>query len=138
MKLDINFVRDVLLTFEHLETFDEDGLLLPISIPQIEESELMAEHERSEILYTIRMLRDAGLIACHNLHGKGPFFPDFRSEDGLTFAGHQYLANIRDNTVWKKVIDKVATIGGTVSLSVIKAISEGTVSAILKKELAIL
>jgi hypothetical protein len=38
----------------------------------------------------------------------------------MTWAGHEFLANARNNTVWKKVTSQITAKVGTVSVEVVK------------------
>lgn len=93
----------------------------------------LAKYDRAQLLYTFRMLIDAGFISCHAQYTKDLFVPFFASSDGLTYQGHQYIANIRDDNVWKKMLQKLAHIGGTASLAVISSVCEGIAKGILDK-----
>ena len=48
---------------------------------------------------------------------------------GLTMKGHEFLANARNNTVWKKVLAKAQAEGSSVSVTVLN----GLLSAAAKK-----
>lgn len=48
---------------------------------------------------------------------------------GLTMKGHEFLANARNNTVWKKVLAKAQTEGQSISVTVLN----GLLSAAAKK-----
>ena len=42
----------------------------------------------------------------------------------LTWDGHDLLESIRDDNVWKQVREKIALVGGSVSLAVLKAVAD--------------
>lgn len=108
MKRDTNLIREILLVVEE-------------SINDLHSSGMEFEgHTRSQIDYNIELLWDAGWV-------KGI---DARSMVGfelmnmqLTWEGHDFLDNIRDEGIWAKVVDKLKSVSGTASLEVIKGIA---------------
>jgi hypothetical protein len=43
----------------------------------------------------------------------------------LTWAGHDYLDSVRDQTIWNKTVEAVAETGGSAALEVVKAVAMG-------------
>ena len=131
MKLEPNCVRDLLLTLEEVESIDDEGFLKGFSINQFIKAKRMSKYSRGQILYTFRMIKDGGLVSYHGHYQGGMFIHQFGTEDGITYAGHQFLASIRDNTVWRKALDKLANISGTASLAIIKTLCDGIIQTML-------
>ena len=49
----------------------------------------------------------------------------------VTSAGHDFIDAIRDDTIWEKTKDKVAKVGGSVSLGTLTEIATSIVRAVL-------
>ena len=99
MKLNYDCVRSVLLTVEKSKTIDEELNLNPLAVETIFEQ--LPKYEDSEILYTIEKLKEAGYINAA-LHFAAGHFID-GAVSSITYSGHEYLDNIREPEVWKKV-----------------------------------
>ena len=63
--------------------------------------EQLPKYEDSEILYTIEKLKEAGYINAA-LHFAAGHFID-GTVSSITYSGHEYLDNIREPEVWRKV-----------------------------------
>ena len=99
MKLNYDCVRSVLLTVEKSKTIDEELNLNPLAVETIFEQ--LPKYEDSEILYTIEKLKEAGYINAVLQFGAGHFIDGAVSS--ITYSGHEYLDNIREPDVWRKV-----------------------------------
>ena len=99
MKLNYDCVRSVLLTVEKSKTIDEELNINPLAVETIFEQ--LPKYEDSEILYTIEKLKEAGYINAA-LHFAAGHFID-GTVSSITYSGHEYLDNIRESEVWRKV-----------------------------------
>lgn len=99
MKLNYDCVRSVLLTVEKSKTIDEELNLNPLTVETIFEQ--LPKYEDNEILYTIEKLKEAGYINAALQFAAGHFIDGAVS--GITYSGHEYLDNIRESEVWRKV-----------------------------------
>ena len=99
MKLNYDCVRSVLLTVEKSKTIDEELNINPVTVETIFEQ--LPKYEDSEILYTIEKLKEAGYINAA-LHFAAGHFID-GTVSSITYSGHEYLDNIREPEVWRKV-----------------------------------
>lgn len=109
MKLNYDCVRSVLLTVEKSKTIDEELNLNPLAVETIFEQ--LPKYEDSEILYTIEKLKEARYINAA-LHFAAGHFID-GTVSSITYSGHEYLDNIRDLKVWRKVKSVLAKAGAT-------------------------
>lgn len=66
-----------------------------ISSPQIE----IEHYSKEDVAYTIKMLKEAGFIKADYC---GHDDIQIYAISSLTWEGHQFLDNIRDNKVWTK------------------------------------
>lgn len=99
MKLNYDCVRSVLLTVEKSKTIDEELNLNPLTVETIFEQ--LPKYEDNVILYTIEKLKEAGYINAALQFAAGHFIDGAVSS--ITYSGHEYLDNIREPEVWRKV-----------------------------------
>ena len=99
MKLNYDCVRSVLLTVEKSKTIDDELNLNPLTVETIFEQ--LPKYEDNEILYTIEKLKEAGYINAALQFAAGHFIDGAVSS--ITYSGHEYLDNIREPEVWRKV-----------------------------------
>ena len=99
MKLNYDCVRSVLLTVEKSKTIDEELNINPLTVETIFEQ--LPKYEDNEILYTIEKLKEAGYINAALQFAAGHFIGGAVSS--ITYSGHEYLDNIRESEVWRKV-----------------------------------
>ncbi len=99
MKLNYDCARSVLLTVEKSKTIDEELNLNPLTVETIFEQ--LPKYEDNDILYTIEKLKEAGYINAALQFAAGHFIDGAVSS--ITYSGHEYLDNIREPEVWRKV-----------------------------------
>ena len=109
MKLNYDCVRSVLLTVEKSKTIDEELNINPLTVETIFEQ--LPKYEDSEILYTIEKLKEAGYINAVLQFAAGHFIDGAVSS--ITYSGHEYLDNIREPEVWRKVKAMLKNAGAT-------------------------
>lgn len=109
MKLNYDCVRSVLLTVEKSKTIDEELNLNPLTVETIFEQ--LPKYEDNEILYTIEKLKEAGYINAA-LHFAAGHFID-GAVSSITYSGHEYLDNVREPEVWRKVKAMLKNAGAT-------------------------
>ncbi len=109
MKRDNDYLRDLLIEFEAHE-----GWFILVS-----HTSDMSPDDHKEF-YHVHLLCDAGLMT-----------PISKSGYRMTNDGHDYLATIRDEGIWKKTKEGAAKIGGA-TLDIMKDIA----LAYVKKEAA--
>lgn len=126
MKLNPDCVRDILKAVEAVTDYDHtfwydrndqcvDGL---------------KSYSHEEILYHVRQCYSAGLIESWQPYEAGD---SFQISD-LSPAGHEFLANIRNDSVWRKIKGvAVNTCGG--SLRGIAQIAQAVMTEIIKNQL---
>ena len=118
MKRDIGLIREILLQVEARPSVNDWG---PVEIDG---------RSQEEISYHVKMLGDDGLLEALDMRSLGPdgfkYDPKF-----LTARGHDFLDSIRSPSVWGKVKQKLAVIGGSASLEVVKTIAKKAVEDVL-------
>jgi hypothetical protein len=109
MKRDMNLVRKVLLFVEALP--ESDGFT------QFKDSNFT---ER-QVEYHAVMLVEEGLLKRDGVFVEAEGGISFIC-DALTYSGHDFLDAARDDTIWRKAMDKIAGTTGSVSIEVLKAV----------------
>lgn len=123
MKLNNDCVRDILMTvedncdFEKAFTYDKSE-----PIPK-----RLKSYSHDEIIYHIRQCKMSNLITVSKFYNSGATV----IINDLTPSGHQYLTNIRSDTVWNKT-KKVAGEIGVYSLNSMVEIANQIVISIIK------
>jgi len=113
MKRDMDLVRMILLRVEAAETtgLSVSGLALD-------------DYDSSTVARHIELLDEAGFVEAALLRGGGEIVG--AQIQRLTWAGHDFLDAVRDDTTWQKTKQQVATVVGSASLEVIKAVATAT------------
>lgn len=121
MKLDINCVRDVLLSLEEHLVLDEELKYNDLTIQSLYSKGDLNKYTLQDVAYTVSMLEEAGFVdASIQLINRQIYFSSISS---LTFEGHQFLDAIRPTPIWKKVCE-VSLKTGAKSFSAILKIVE--------------
>lgn len=113
MRLNPDCIRDILMAVEtHSDFCTQAEYKVEDPFPEL------SAHSHEEILYHIRQCEESGLI--HDVHyydgGKHTDISD------LTPTGHEFLANIRNDSIWKKVMSK----GSGASLNILMELAKQT------------
>ena len=127
MKLNNDCVRDILLCTEENTGYHTAIVISQDSMP----FQILQAYNPEEVLYHIEQCKKADLIETKNFINGGISIND------LTPNGHDFLANIRSDTVWndtKAVGQKI----GITSLSALLQISTGVVTTLIKSQLGLL
>ncbi|PZV07639.1 MAG: hypothetical protein DCF32_06765 [Leptolyngbya sp.] len=115
MKRDLELIRAILLRVE--ETPIGRSLSSPLKVDGYGD-DVIAEH--------VRLLKEAGYIEAQLVIGFNQVgvhqVQDF-SITRLLNDGHDFIADAKNPTVWKKTIDFLASKGGDVSLAVVKGVA---------------
>jgi hypothetical protein len=116
LKLNSDCVRAVLLACEEIP----DG-----TYPALEDFfsyEQTRNYSSEDISYSMKKLAEAGFVEFRQIKSLGsPSFDGFFMD--ITWNGHQFLDNIRNDTVWKKTKEKVSSAVGSTSLQVMGAVA---------------
>lgn len=126
MKLNPDCIRDILLVIENTTTYHDSW---DWDFDNFDEP-LLNNYSHEEILYHILQCKKAGLVdGCEFYFGA-----DAGTVCDLSPYGHQFLANIRSESVWNKTKDIAQNIGSN-SLDVLKQISAGVLTALIQSHL---
>ena len=97
MKLNPNCIRDILITVEEHSDFHHQT-----EYKEEEQFDSLSAYSHEEIIYHIRQCEESGLIFDVHYYSGGTHI-DVRD---LSPKGHEFLANIKNDSVWKKTLSK--------------------------------
>ena len=112
MKRNMELVRELLLRVEADEGFGS----------------LVSKYSQEEIVGHVEILLDAKLL-------EGKVYHDLSGDPGsayiqrLTWAGHEFLDNARNDTAWKNVMEKVKGVGATASFEILVELLKSAVKS---------
>lgn len=115
MRLNPECIRNILLDIEDKCTFDEPWEYLRDDF----ESNYLVEFSHEEIIYHIRQADFSGLLFNVNYYDSGD---DILIGD-LAPLGHEFLADIRSEPIWKKVLLKASDASLPILLEVAKDVA---------------
>lgn len=101
MKLNLNCVRDTLITLEDRLVLDDNLEFNCLDLYEIRKSSNMLKYSRAEIAYTLIILNEAGFIKM--IAGYDNDGLDQLDVVRLTYQGHQFLDTIRPKDTWDKI-----------------------------------
>lgn len=128
MKLNPECIRDILIAVEantdseNSMEFSKEVLTSPID-----------KYDYNTVLYHIRQCHKANLIDSVTYYDNG----EWGYIGDLSPEGHRFIADVRSDTVWHKVLSICGKIG-TTSLPAIVQISSNVITAIIKAEFGLL
>lgn len=125
MKLNPDCMRDVLIEMEKAE-YEE-----PVYPKHIYES--LSKYSEDEINYSIIKLNEAGFIKAVIKSNIG-YDANILRLDDITYQGHQFLADIRSDTVWNNVKEVSKKVGSN-SLQAISQIATSIITVLIKHQL---
>jgi hypothetical protein len=102
MKRDMELVRELMLA---IESPDNSGLEA-------------AGYDESQISYHLELLIEAKLIIGEVHHYLGNRLPAI-TVDRLSWEGHEFLENARNEPVWKEAMKTIADRGGSTTVGVL-------------------
>lgn len=128
MKLSPDCMRDVLLALEGLGYgIHADIDLLKANLP---------DYNEEDISYTCVKLKEANYIKAIVAEYIGCPFPQIVDISDITFDGHQFLADIHEDTNWNKTKSIAKSVGST-SVNAITTIASNVISSVIKAQLGL-
>ena len=119
IKRDLDLIRRMLLKMESLDS--SYGTIRLNTFKDICDDEAV-------LSLHVHLLLDAGLIEATDMVYTGNGVDDFLITR-MTFAGYDYLDSIRSDSVWNEVKKKIASVGDSVSLEIVKELGVTLVKA---------
>lgn len=124
MRLNHNCVRDIMLFMEENVKYNQY-----VDFSQVK----IGSYSQEDLVYAADKLLEAGYLDGSKHTYSGRPFPDIRVTS-ITWSGHQFLDNIRDDGVWentKHVISKFSS----VSLNLISNIASQVITSLIHNQL---
>lgn len=137
-KLNYECMRDTLIFLENnLDYIDDSTAFKELNWFEVTASpELLVKYSEKEILYVLELLRDGGFIEV----------PTFRRlPDGnilhfiitnITWNGHEFLATIKNDTVWKRTKEKLKE-AGSVAMDTFLFVAKNCATSYFKEKLGL-
>lgn len=120
MKLNPNCVRDSLIALEEMSNLDDNLTSKWLTIKNFLENPLTSKYSEKEIVYTLRKLKEGGLIVANFNYLDNELYSATITE--LTYEGHQFLETISNSKIFDMAITKLDEIGSGVTLDILKAL----------------
>lgn len=123
MKLNHDCVRDLLLVIE-----EEATLNTVLNQDYLLSHDRLKTYSEDDFYYSFLKVKEAGFI-----NGDARILHDFRTVvvKSLTYEGHLFLDNIRDNTAWEGAKKKAGKSLASISLSLMSELSNAYVKSVL-------
>lgn len=110
VKRDLDLIRNMLLKMESLDS-SHGTVRLHTFEDLCDDDAVISLH--------IHLLLDAGFIEATDSVCVADNIDDFLITR-ITFAGYDYLDSIRSDSIWNEVKQKISSVGGSVSLEIVK------------------
>lgn len=123
MNRDMDLVREILMKLEV-----SDG---PVDVNDL----VTVEWSRDFVAYHFKIMDEAGLIESNRAFADNQLF--MAQANSLTWEGHEYLDSVKSDTVWRKVKEKLAKVGGSASIDVVKSLAVAVGKKLLSDELSV-
>lgn len=124
MKLNPDCIRDILLLVEDSTSLDDYLDISPEDLP-----ENLTNYSPKEVMYHIKQCEMSNLLLVASWYLDGSCMISY-----LTPCGHQFLADIRQDTNWNKT-KAIAKSVGSDSLDVLKQIASGVIATLIQAAL---
>ncbi|MBW7976802.1 DUF2513 domain-containing protein [Bacillus velezensis] len=118
MELKHDCIRDLLLGLEQNLKLNQT-----LSVSEIADLSSMTSYSHDDIVYTVNKLSEAGFIKSFSYMGGGLDVSE------ITYYGHQFLDNVRGNSIWSETKSHLSKVGGAASLSIISELASNIVKA---------
>ena len=130
MKLNPDCAREVLLALENVLQIDENLTMPALNAYAL--FDLIPKFSKPDVLYTLQKLEEAGFIIASFQFVSGSLSDGYISS--ITYRGHEFLENIRENKNWEKVKSAAAKIG-SFSVSVLGEISKSLILTLISSSI---
>lgn len=125
MKLNPDCIRDILIVVESMEYGTA------YTLPRL--SDQLPNYSTEELNYHCLKLMEAGFIEADSIDVPKSYLPQISRVYDLTFAGHQFLANVRSDNIWNGV-KSVGLKIGSVSLEALTQIASNVITELVKAQ----
>lgn len=126
MKLNLDCMRDILLQLE-ASPFNET-----VTLPQLHSA--LPAYSDNDLIYSVLKLQEAGYISAVIQSSMRNTYVDGITD--ITFEGHQFLADIRSDSIWKNVKEVSQQVGSD-SLQALSKIAISLVTTLIGNKLGL-
>lgn len=126
MKLNYDCSRAILLAIE--------AQPLGHRTPLNELKDLLNDYSENDIIYSCLKLEEANFIKMQTRNELRCHYPIIVSINELTIHGHNFLEDIRKDTIWEKTKETAAKVGSS-SFSALQTIATKVISNIITNQL---
>ena len=130
MKLNYDCLRMVLTEIENFQSIDENLKYQDMTLDDMIKA--IPDFSKNDIAYVTLKAKEAGLIHANIMNADGRIYACIYTS--LTYDGHQFLDNVRNDNIWAKTKSIAKEIGCT-SLKSLISISEKVISTIIQTQL---
>lgn len=136
MKLNYECLRQVLLTLEEFLDLKDDLNFKTMTVEEIASIPILVNSfSQKDIAYCVYMLADAELITyvkSKNLIDENGFFYGITDSfvSSLTYKGHEFLQQIRNETIWFKTKEKLKPLG-IMTIDIISQVASNVIISML-------
>ncbi|GGJ86306.1 hypothetical protein GCM10007063_06020 [Lentibacillus kapialis] len=124
MELNHDCVRSVLIELEDKLTLNGH-----MHLAQLEKTDTFNTYGHDVSVYAILKLIEIGYLNGNHKNADNELH--FLSVSSLTWQGHEFLDNIRDNIVWSKTKDASKKLSGNVSITMLSRIANSVLDKML-------
>lgn len=124
MKRDMELIRKILFKIE--ETVDNSA----------EYNLKIDGYSMDQVAYHCALLFEGGYVHDYKGQNSGGAIYTF-GVARLTWDGHDFLDKIREDTIWNKTKDTIASKGLPLAFDIVKAVSSGIISGLVKTAIGI-
>lgn len=111
MKREFDLRRKLLIFFE--EKSGSEAVQLPA----------IAGYDERVIKHHLVLMFDAGLLRCEPVRSSTSDRVIYVIPFELTWDGHEFLDKIRDESIWRKIVEHIRASGGSLAFSVINSVA---------------
>ncbi|MFV0551024.1 MAG: DUF2513 domain-containing protein [Anaerorhabdus sp.] len=134
MELNIDCLRNTLLYIEKYQEVDFSGVPDRMCAKNFDETDaLLSKYNLDTVYYHVKQLADSNLIAIESNKGKSP--KQYIILD-ITPKGHEFIENIKSDTVYNKVKEKCTKIG-ILTVNSIQQIAIGVATELIKSQISL-
>lgn len=123
MKRDMDLIRKILLDFENGERWVKTLNAATCKAMNGDDDNVVSDDVAAANQYHMKLLREAELVDASPMGGGWLI-------ESMTWAGHDFLDSVRDETVWAKTKEITKSVG-SVSFSSLKTIAEGVATRLI-------
>lgn len=130
MKINYDCIRELLIVLENNLIFSENLEYPSLGLKEV--CELLPNFSKQDIVYSTMMLNQSDYINARIIGADNCVLECIYTS--ITFAGHQFLENIKSDNVWNKTKEVSKSIGSS-SLEVITSIATNILTSLISNKL---